>query len=49
MASKPMVAIENLAEYLSRVHGHDERISARDLLFGHGALSGSQEFLRVNI
>lgn len=31
---QPMTATSNLAEYLSRVHGHDERISARDLLFG---------------
>jgi len=31
---QPMTATRNLSEYLNRVHGHDERISARDLLFG---------------
>ncbi len=31
---QPMTPMENLSEYLSRVHGHDERISAEDLLFG---------------
>jgi acetylornithine deacetylase/succinyl-diaminopimelate desuccinylase-like protein len=29
-----MMPMANLAEYLSRVHGHNERISAEDLLFG---------------
>jgi acetylornithine deacetylase/succinyl-diaminopimelate desuccinylase-like protein len=31
---QPMMPMDNLAEYLSRVHGHNERISAKDLLFG---------------
>ncbi len=31
---QPMRPVANLAEYLSRVHGHNERISAEDLLFG---------------
>jgi len=31
---QPMTATSNLSEYLMRVHGHDERISAQDLLFG---------------
>ena len=31
---QPMMPIANLSEYLSRVHGHNERISADDLLFG---------------
>jgi acetylornithine deacetylase/succinyl-diaminopimelate desuccinylase-like protein len=31
---QPMMPMANLAEYLSRVHGHNERIKAEDLLFG---------------
>jgi acetylornithine deacetylase/succinyl-diaminopimelate desuccinylase-like protein len=31
---QPMVPTDNLADYLSRVHGHDERISTESLLFG---------------
>jgi acetylornithine deacetylase/succinyl-diaminopimelate desuccinylase-like protein len=31
---QPMTAMHNLSEYLSRVHGHNERISSGDLLFG---------------
>jgi acetylornithine deacetylase/succinyl-diaminopimelate desuccinylase-like protein len=31
---QPMVPTDSLAEYLSRVHGHDERISTESLLFG---------------
>ncbi len=31
---QPMVPTDNLSEYLSRVHGHNERISGDDLLFG---------------
>ncbi len=31
---QPMIPTDNLSAYLSRVHGHDERISAEDLLFG---------------
>jgi len=31
---QPMGPTDNLSEYLSRVHGHDERISAESLLFG---------------
>lgn len=31
---QPMMPMDNLPEYMSRVHGHDERISAEDLLFG---------------
>ncbi|MBI5968443.1 MAG: M20/M25/M40 family metallo-hydrolase [Deltaproteobacteria bacterium] len=31
---QPMAPMDNLSEYLSRVHGHDERISAESLLFG---------------
>lgn len=31
---QPMTPMENLADYLSRIHGHDERISTKDLLFG---------------
>lgn len=31
---QPMTPVEKLAEYLGRVHGHDERISADCLLFG---------------
>lgn len=31
---QPMSPTANLSEYLSRVHGHDERISAENLLFG---------------
>jgi len=31
---QPMTAIDNLSEYMGRIHGHDERISAKDLLFG---------------
>ncbi|MGE5252357.1 MAG: M20/M25/M40 family metallo-hydrolase [Planctomycetaceae bacterium] len=31
---QPMMPIANLSEFLSRIHGHDERISAEDLLFG---------------
>jgi len=29
-----MAPMDNLSEYLSRVHGHNERISAENLLFG---------------
>ena len=31
---QPMIPIKNLSEYMSRVHGHDERIAAQSLLFG---------------
>jgi acetylornithine deacetylase/succinyl-diaminopimelate desuccinylase-like protein len=31
---QPMTPTRDLSEYLSRVHGHNERISAQDLLFG---------------
>ena len=31
---QPMMPMANLSEYLGRVHGHNERISAEDLLFG---------------
>jgi acetylornithine deacetylase/succinyl-diaminopimelate desuccinylase-like protein len=31
---QPMVPTDSLADYLSRVHGHDERISTESLLFG---------------
>jgi acetylornithine deacetylase/succinyl-diaminopimelate desuccinylase-like protein len=31
---QPMTPTQNLSEYLGRVHGHDERISAENLLFG---------------
>lgn len=31
---QPMAPLDNLSEYLGRVHGHDERISAESLLFG---------------
>ena len=31
---QPMAPIKNLSEYMSRVHGHDERIAAESLLFG---------------
>lgn len=31
---QPMVPQDNLSEYISRVHGHDERISAESLSFG---------------
>ena len=31
---QPMTATDSLSEYMGRIHGHDERISARDLLFG---------------
>jgi acetylornithine deacetylase/succinyl-diaminopimelate desuccinylase-like protein len=31
---QPMMPMDNLSEYLSRVHGHDERIAVKDLLFG---------------
>jgi len=31
---QPMIPTQNLSEYLGRVHGHDERISAENLLFG---------------
>jgi acetylornithine deacetylase/succinyl-diaminopimelate desuccinylase-like protein len=31
---QPMTPIRNLSEYLARVHGHDERISAESLRFG---------------
>ena len=31
---QPMAPIKNLSEYVSRVHGHDERIAAESLLFG---------------
>jgi acetylornithine deacetylase/succinyl-diaminopimelate desuccinylase-like protein len=31
---QPMMPIANLSEILSRIHGHNERISAEDLLFG---------------
>jgi acetylornithine deacetylase/succinyl-diaminopimelate desuccinylase-like protein len=31
---QPMTPIANLSEFLSRVHGHDERIHAESLLFG---------------
>ncbi len=31
---QPMPPLDNLSEYLSRVHGHDERISAESMLFG---------------
>ncbi len=31
---QPMTPMDNLADYLSRIHGHDERISIKDLLFG---------------
>ncbi len=29
-----MAPLDNLSEYLSRVHGHDERVSAESLRFG---------------
>ena len=31
---QPMIPMDSLADYLSRVHGHNERISADSLLFG---------------
>lgn len=31
---QPMTPVDNLSKYLSRVHEHDERISADSLLFG---------------
>ncbi|NWF55245.1 MAG: M20/M25/M40 family metallo-hydrolase [Syntrophaceae bacterium] len=31
---QPMMPMDKLSEYLSRVHGHNERISVKDLLFG---------------
>jgi acetylornithine deacetylase/succinyl-diaminopimelate desuccinylase-like protein len=31
---QPMAPLDNLSDYLGRVHGHDERISAESLLFG---------------
>ena len=31
---QPMMPMDNLSEYLSRVHGHNERISTENLLFG---------------
>ncbi len=31
---QPTTPSKNLSEYLGRVHGHDERIRAKDLLFG---------------
>jgi acetylornithine deacetylase/succinyl-diaminopimelate desuccinylase-like protein len=31
---QPMTPVEKLSEFLGRVHGHDERISADGLLFG---------------
>jgi acetylornithine deacetylase/succinyl-diaminopimelate desuccinylase-like protein len=31
---QPLAPMNNLSEFLSRVHGHDERISAESLLFG---------------
>jgi acetylornithine deacetylase/succinyl-diaminopimelate desuccinylase-like protein len=31
---QPMPPMDNLSEYLSRVHGHDERIDTESLLFG---------------
>jgi acetylornithine deacetylase/succinyl-diaminopimelate desuccinylase-like protein len=31
---QPMAPMDNLSEYLSRVHGHDERVPAESLLFG---------------
>jgi len=31
---QPMAPLDNLSEYLSRVHGHDERVSAESLRFG---------------
>lgn len=31
---QPLVPTDSLADYLSRVHGHDERISTESLLFG---------------
>jgi acetylornithine deacetylase/succinyl-diaminopimelate desuccinylase-like protein len=31
---QPMAPIKNLSEYMSRVHGHDERIAAESILFG---------------
>jgi acetylornithine deacetylase/succinyl-diaminopimelate desuccinylase-like protein len=31
---QPMAPVKNLSEYMSRVHGHDERIAAESLLFG---------------
>ncbi len=41
---QPMPPMDNLSEYLSRVHGHDERISAESLLFGTRVL---YELLKV--
>jgi len=35
---QPMAPVDSLSEYLSRVHGHDERISADSLLFGSQVL-----------
>ncbi len=40
---QPMPPMANLAEYLSQIHGHDERISAENLLFGTRVL---YEFLK---
>lgn len=37
---QPMVPTDNLADYLSRVHGHNERISTESLLFGTRVLYG---------
>jgi acetylornithine deacetylase/succinyl-diaminopimelate desuccinylase-like protein len=31
---QPMAPLDNLSEYLSRMHGHDERVSAESLRFG---------------
>jgi acetylornithine deacetylase/succinyl-diaminopimelate desuccinylase-like protein len=30
----PMSPIENLSEFMGRIHGHDERIAIDSLLFG---------------
>ncbi len=35
---QPMMPTDTLSQYLSRVHGHDERISVEDLLFGSRVL-----------
>jgi acetylornithine deacetylase/succinyl-diaminopimelate desuccinylase-like protein len=31
---QPMAPMDNLSEFLSRVHGHNERISTENLVFG---------------
>jgi acetylornithine deacetylase/succinyl-diaminopimelate desuccinylase-like protein len=31
---QPIAPMDNLSEYLSRAHGHDERISGESLVFG---------------